>query len=174
MDTASLLWRAYLQGVREYARSERTTAKAAKPKPSDIVAVVRSFLADLKWELRIPGTHYSGLSNQALLEVRANEGRDFAADTVQLRQHLRRELAERFRGFDRAPTLSELRDLTSKLIVNFIASDRVLHGGGDVILPALSPAYAAWKRKQGKGGKPIGVYRGDWLRALRKARVEFT
>lgn len=173
MDATSPLWRAYVQGVREYARTERATAKAAKPTPKQVSATVRAFIASMDWRLEIPGTHYSGLSNQALLEVRENEGRDFAADTVQLRQYLRRELADRFAGFERTPTLADLQALTSKLIVNYIANERVLGDGGDVLLPALSPAYAAWKRKQGKGNKPIGVFRGSWLAALRKARVVF-
>ena len=127
------------------------------------------------FRLVIAGTHYSGLSNQALLEVRASEGRDFDANTAQLRQWLRRELLERFRGFGRVPPLDEIKREASRLVVNYVATVRVLGGGGDIFVPGLTPRYAAWKAARGKGSKPVGVFTGRWMQALlRQGHAEFT
>lgn len=131
------------------------------------------FVKPLVGRLEIPGRHRSGLSNQRVLAVRAHEGRDFAMVTVQMTQYLRRELAQRFRGMGRLPTVDEVKALTSALYVNYIANDRVLHGGGDILLQPLTREYAKRKRRLGKGGQPIGVFDARWLAALRKGRLVF-
>lgn len=143
------------------------------PKFDALRKQMAEFVKPLVGRLEIPGTHYSGLSNQRVLEIRAKEGRDFAMVTVQMTQYLRRELAQRFRGLGRMPTVAEVKDLTSKLYVNYIANVRVLHGGGDLLLPPLTTEYAKRKRALGGGGKPIGVLDSKWLAALRKARLRF-
>ena len=79
---------------------------------------------------------------------------------------LRRELLERFRGFGRVPPLDEIKREASRLVVNYIATVRVVGGGGDVFVPALTPRYAAWKAARGKGSKPVGVFTGRWMQAL--------
>lgn len=143
------------------------------PKFDALRKQMSEFVKPLVGTLDIPGTHRSGLSNNEVLAIRAKEGRDFAMVTVQMTQYLRKELAQRFRGIGRMPTVDEVKDLTSKLYVNYIANVRVLHGGGDIILPPLTHAYAKKKRQAGHGGDPIGVFDGKWLAALRKARLVF-
>jgi hypothetical protein len=123
------------------------------------------------WTLDVPGQHYGGLSNQELLDVRVQEGREFEVHTTALDQHVSKELRLRYAQFDaRVVTKGELQELAGKLIVLHVAN-RIMHGGLDISLTPLTPRYAAWKRKQGKGSKPIGVFRGDHLRAIRKARA---
>jgi hypothetical protein len=141
-------------------------------------AAIIAFTKDLRWTLSIPGDHYSGISNQALLDVRIREGRDFApteeypdaGNTIQLKQWLRAELLERFESFSAVPTLQMLQDIGGKLIVKRVA-ERVMHGGLDIHEQPLSAAYARFKARHGKGGKPIGVWSGKWLAALRRATV---
>jgi hypothetical protein len=176
--------RKVLDGYRDLAEAVRDTASGtrAAPKPPPKVpagtlrAAIRqllvAFTASMKWSVEIPGQHYGGLSNQALLEVRKREGRDFDADTVQLKQHVRKELLERFASFPRVPTIAEIEDLAGKLIVQRL-TERVMHGGLDVNIPPVTAATAARKRRDGFGGKPAGVRRGKWLAALRRARVTF-
>jgi hypothetical protein len=137
--------------------------------------IVKAFCRGLRsavFRVEVPGQHYSGLSNQELLEVREGEGRDFAMHTVQLDQYLTKELTERYSGFDaRVITAAELRELAGKLIVARVAA-RIYGGGIDVEVPALSPAYAAYKRKAGRGGRPVGVFSGRHVAAIAgKARV---
>jgi hypothetical protein len=155
-------------------RQRRAPAATRKSLAAQIKEMIIAFTANLRWSLRIPGQHYSGLSNQELLAVRIKEGRDFDANTVQLKQHVRKELLERYAGFSRLPTEAEIKSLAGRIIVLYIANERVMWGGGDISLEPLTPAYAAWKAKHGGGGKPIGVLKGRWLAALRKATVEWS
>jgi hypothetical protein len=131
--------------------------------------LVKAFAKDFRrggWEIEVPGTHYSGLSNTELLEVRAAEGRGFNAHTVQLDQHVTKELTRRWAGFDaRVVTVDELREDAADAVRIYVAT-RILHGGVDVPVPALTPRYAAAKRKAGYGGRPIGVRRGRHLAAI--------
>jgi hypothetical protein len=173
--------RDFLAQVRD-AVSARTGTPRTPPAgvPKSLVRetnkeIVKAFCRGLRsavFRVEVPGQHYSGLSNQELLEVREGEGRDFAMHTVQLDQYLTKELTERYGGFDaRVVTAAELRELTGKLIVARVAA-RIYGGGIDVEVPALSPAYAAYKRKAGRGGRPVGVFSGRHVAAIAgKARV---
>lgn len=174
---------AALDDLRALARGVATDAATPRLRtvtPAQVAALTRELITAFTgtgfgFRLLIAGQHYSGLSNQALLEVRAGEGRDYGADTVQLKQWLRRELLSRFRGLGRVPTTREVADLASLLVVNFVATRRVLGGGGDIEVPPLTPRYAAAKARAGFGGKPIGVRSGRWLQSLlRQGRVVFT
>ena len=128
---------------------------------------VTSFARNVQFVVRVKGQHYSGLSNEALFEVRANEGRDFLERTVQMDQWVRREMLVAFDGFERVPTLDDLRKLHTKLVIQYIANVRFARGGGDLILTPLTSRYAAYKRKAGRGARPIGVWSGKHLAALR-------
>jgi hypothetical protein len=159
------------------AASKKSGVRPTNPKvPRQTLAAVNraliiGFTKDLRFRLEISGQHYSGLSNQAMLEVRQNEGREFDHNSVQLKQHVRKEMLERFAGIGRDLTFDDLKGLAEKLVHQQIV-ERVMHGGLDISLQPLTPAYAEWKRKNGGSGKPIGVLRGKWIEALRrKGRV---
>ena len=149
-------------------RSVRDVPREPPPTPEE---QARAYTPTLRWRLVIPGRHYGGLSNQALLDVRIREGRDFAADTPLLRANASRALYAQVRTWAR---WSEVRadNIWSDAVLATILR-RVEEGGGEGFAVApLTPRYAAWKAAQGKGGEPIGVFTGRWLRALRRGRVE--
>jgi hypothetical protein len=157
------------------------SARVAKPTPSVPKATIKKLTREVikaftgrgfGFDIEIPGTHYSGLTNQAMLEVRENEGRMFASDGAAIQVWLRKELNERFDGTGSVPSLAAITDLAEKLVRQRII-DRVKLGGIDVAVPALTAKYAAWKRKKGKGYKPVGEFSGRWLRAVAKARIKF-
>lgn len=124
----------------------------------------------MQWELIIPGNHYSGLSNQELLEVFQNHGRDIGQDTDAIRKHLRDELVREFSGKPWDEGVAG--QLLQRLIVQWVVR-RVEEQGLDVDLAPLSPAYKSRKLKQGYDGR-IGIRKGKWLKAIRKARVNIT
>jgi hypothetical protein len=133
------------------------------PRQHDTAELARLLSRHLKFELTIRGQHYSGLSNQKLLEIRKREGRDFAKDTLALREHVRRVLVAQFRpgqwDDDTATTLA------AEAIRDWIVA-RINGDVTDVPLDALSPAYAERKRRAGKGGESIGVWSGRWRDAV--------
>lgn len=129
---------------------------------------VQTFARAVRFEIRVPGTHYSGLSNDDLFEILREQGRDFLDPTsVALKQRMQRELLSAFAGFPRVPTLEELRREHTKQVKLFIANERFAKGGGDQNLTKLTAAYAKWKRKT-VGSRPIGVLHGKLLAAFRK------
>ena len=117
-------------------------------------------------DVRIPGSHYSGLSNQQLLAVRVREGRDFDAWTAQLRQKLSQHLQQLWRARGSIPSIDEATQDAQAFLHDAIV-ERVEQGGDDVMLQPLTRAYAQHKAKAGKGARPIGVLTGRWLAALR-------
>lgn len=160
----------------ELARIERSGTANGPPQrplaPAQLARAIKeavsTFARTVRFEIRVPGTHYSGLSNDELFEVLANQGRDFLQTTnVQLKQRMQRELLSAFAGFARVPTLEELRREHTKQVKLYIANERFARGGGDQVLTPLTAAYAKWKRKT-VGNRPIGVLRGKLLAAFRK------
>lgn len=162
--------------VASQARAER---EASKPAPRDlsklspaarraaIEAHVRAWLRTVRFEVHVSGTHRpSGLSNQALFDVRSREGRDFLERTVQMDQYVRGRMVEGFRDFAQLPTEAQLEKEHARLVLQWIAL-RFQKGGNDIKLTALTPAYAAKKKKAGKGSKPIG----EWSGAHRKSVI---
>jgi hypothetical protein len=138
------------------------------PTPEEMA---RAYARTIRWRLRIPGEHYSGLSNEALLAVRAREGRDFAVETPLLRANASRALYAEARAWAR---WSEVRadNVWSDAVFDQILA-RLENGGGEgFAVRPLTPRYAAWKAKHGGAGKPIGVLTGRWRRALTRGRVE--
>jgi hypothetical protein len=169
-------YRSLAQSASDTASKRRGAQPRQTKAPRETVrATIRqliiAFTKDINFRVEIDGQHYSGLSNQELLDIRRAEGREFDYNSVQLKQHVRKEILERFADFPRVPTFDEIKDLAEKLILARIV-ERVLHGGLDISLQPLTPRYLEWKRKQGAGGRPIGVLRGRWIEALRrKGRV---
>jgi hypothetical protein len=126
-----------------------------------------AFARRLSWELRLSGTHApSGLSNQALLDIRRAEGRDFAEDTEQLRDHVRREVE---RGI--GPTWDDDRAarIAGDAIVAWILR-RLDEGGLDVDLTPLAASTVAFKAKHGLDPR-VGIATGAWRRAVARAEV---
>lgn len=169
-------YREFVGQARDATRPGLGNRRAAPPGVSKALVrehnreMVRAFMKDFRkpgaWEVFVPGQHYSGLSNQELLDIREAEERPFAAHTVQLDAHVSKELMGRWGSFDaRAVTVDELREDAEDLVRIFVTG-RILHGGGDVPVKALSPAYAKAKRAAGYGGRPIGVRRGRHLAAI--------
>jgi hypothetical protein len=169
-------YREFVGQARDATRPGLGNRRAAPPGVSKALVrehnreMVKAFMKDFRkpgaWEIDIPGEHYSGLSNNALMEVRQNEGRDFIHHSVQLDQHVQKELGARWNGFDaRAVTVDELREDAEKIVRIYVVS-RIMHAGLDVECPPLTPRYAEAKRKAGFGGRPIGVRRGRHLAAI--------
>jgi hypothetical protein len=169
-------YREFVGQARDATRPGLGNRRAAPPGVSKALVretnreMVRAFMKDFRrpgaWEVFVPGQHYGGLSNQALLDVRAREGREFAAHTVQLDQRVQKELMQRWGSFDqRVVTVDELRE-DSASVVRIVVTERYLHNGGDVALEPLKPATVREKRRLGFGGRPIGVRRGRHLAAI--------
>lgn len=155
------------------ARATSPTTPRTTAAPAAIRTLVNQFVRSiLSVQLRVPGSHYSGLSNQALLEVRVREGRDFDQWTVQAKQRIERKLVAKYRDRGRLPSVAEIEADASEEFVA-IVKERVERGGLDIKLEKLSKAYAVRKRKEGYGSKPIGVLRGRWLASLDRAFAIF-
>lgn len=120
----------------------------------------------------LAGQHEGGISNQRLLAVRKREGRDYAHWTVQLKQELQRKSFDHFDAIKRIPSESELATFAAGPARDWLVK-RVERGGLDIGIEKLSKTYAARKRRDGYGGKPVGVRKGTWLKALAASRVEF-
>jgi hypothetical protein len=128
-----------------------------------------SFARRMAWELRIPGTHYSGNTNQRLLEFRQAEGRDFAADSRELRDHVRAAVAAEMGATwddDRAAQIA------SREIVVWIVK-RIYGEVTDVELEPLNPEYRAWKLSHGLDGR-IGIAHEKWVKAVARAEAIVT
>jgi hypothetical protein len=136
----------------------------------DTVAAAKALAQRLSYELRISGQHYSGVSNQGILVVRKREGRDFAADTAALRQKVAEKVAAAFKpgDWDDDKAAVAAADAVLDFIVRRVESD-----GGDIQLAPLDPEYAKWKWRKGLDPR-IGVAKGEWLKALRRAAVVIT
>ena len=139
--------------------------------PGEIQAAIRRLTSSLRFRLVIPGTHYSGLTNQDLLLVRQREGRDFAANTAALRRYVGTFLRITLEGARRLPTVAEFEALQSAAILEWILK-RIDYEVRDVPIPLLTPAYARRKAAAGFGDRPVGVWHGDWREAVAQARVE--
>jgi hypothetical protein len=133
----------------------------------DATAEAGAFARRATWELRIAGTHApSGLSNQELLGIRASEGRDFAADTIALREHaLDAVRTATATGWDDDMATRAFADAVLVWILR-----RVDEGGVDVDLTALAPSTVAYKAKHGLDPR-VGIATGAWRRALARAEV---
>ena len=135
----------------------------------EINTVVRLFSQSLRYKIDIPGTHYSGLTNQTLFEILADQGRDFAKNTPTLRKYVAAELRIALEGARRLPTNEELDALTAPIVLAWV----VKRLGGkvrDITVRRLTEAYARSKFKAGFK-TPIGVRTGALYYAVAEASV---
>ncbi len=117
----------------------------------------------------MPGTHYSGLTNQQLFDILARQGRDFADNNRALRTYVATELRIHLEGTRRLPTNEELDALAARAVLARVMSR--LHGKvRDITVRRLTEAYAKAKFKAGFK-TPIGVRTGALYYAVSKAAV---
>ena len=135
-----------------------------------IYTVIRLFASNaLDYEITIPGTHYSGLTNQALFEILAGQDRDFAANTRTLRKFVAAELRIALEGARRLPTPTELDRLAAPIILAWIL--RRMDGRvRDERLRPLTERYARAKYAAGYH-TPIGTRTGALRNAVANAQV---
>lgn len=134
----------------------------------DVSRLAADYAAGMTWQLIIPGRHYSGLSNQDLLHIFQANDRDIAADTPEIRDHLRKELISEFGG---KPWDDDIAgQVAQKAIVDWVVR-RVEEQGVDVTLRPLSAAYARQKAAEGYDSR-IGIRKNKWLKSIRRARVQ--
>ncbi len=148
------------------ARAERSRTPGSTS--AGVATEATRFSRAFHWSLSIPGTHYSGLTNQHLLEILAAQGRPFAEDTPQLRDHVRERLLAAFASaaWERSRAVAVAARAIREWIVR-----RLDEQGLDVELKPLDADYAASKRAHGYSGK-IGVRTGAWRGSLAAAVVE--
>ena len=121
-------------------------------------------------ELTVRGTHPSGLSNQALVDILDAQGREFLRDSPSLRDHVRRACLGRWDG-SVVPLRIELEE-EERLATLEVVAARFAGTLRDVRIRVLSAASAAAKARAGYGGRPVGVREGDLRDAMpRNLRV---
>jgi hypothetical protein len=136
------------------ARAERRRSLRA-----ELTSKIKTFARSLTWSLRIRGQHYSGLGNQELFDILAAQGRDFGADTSQLRTHVANALIQTFAQSAYVPLMIDLEDAAADAILEWI----VMRFNGevrDVRLKRLSKNYREWKQRHGLSAR-VGVAHGD-------------
>lgn len=136
----------------------------------EIDTVIRLFASNaLDFEITIPGTHYSGLTNQALFDILAGQDRDFAANTRTLRKFVAAELRIALEGAARLPTPTELDRMAAPIILAWVL--RRMDGKvRDERLRPLTERYARAKFKAGFH-TPIGTRTGALRNAVSQAQV---
>lgn len=137
-----------------------------------VTAFVREYIRSTAWEVIVPGEHDGGITHQDLFGVLASQGRDFFQPTVQLFQAVQRALRDEFYGASALPSIAALKSASEPALLEHIELRLSKRGNADVMMQPLTPAYAARKRRLGRGSQPIGVASGELRRAYsRDARV---
>jgi hypothetical protein len=142
------------QGVEASARTQQRLHEAS----------LRSVASTLQYALRIRGHHSSGISYQKLVGILAAQGRDFAADSRRLRDHVAKGLVEEFADDARAPSRESLKQVAGALILEWVLN-RLERNLRDVPIRSNASAYRAWKRKHSKYSAP-GMRSGELRDAL--------
>ncbi len=153
-----------LQQILDDARAARSPRETAASASTEATRFSRAF----HWSLSIPGTHYSGLTNDALLEILAAQGRPFASDTPQLRDHVRDRLVAAFGAAVWEPERAV--DVTARAVREWIVR-RIEQQGLDVKLDELDDDYRDAKVAHGFDRR-IGIKTGAWLGSVKNATVE--
>ena len=78
-------------------------------RPHEIDAAIRVLTRTLRYEIEVPGLHYSGLTYEHLLEILDRQGRPFSANTRSLRSTRRDGASHGLRG--RARTMPPVAEL---------------------------------------------------------------
>ena len=157
------------QLVTEAIRFARDAAANDNATRDQLTSAVRSFVDHLTFSLDIPGQHYGGLSNQELFDVLAAQGRDFAAPSRELDEHIRTQLIYEFADYPHLPSDTLFRQVVGDIVLEWVVS-RMEGEVHDVPLTPLSSAWATYKRVNGFDDR-IGVMRGDLLEAVKSAGV---
>lgn len=135
----------------------------------EVERLIRLYSQSLDYTVDVPGTHYSGLTNQQLFDILAKQGRDFADNNRALRTYVAAELRIHLEGSRRLPTNEELDALAARAVLARVMSR--LHGKvRDITVRRLTEAYARAKYKAGFR-TPIGVRTGALYYAVAKAAV---
>ena len=135
----------------------------------EIERLIRLYSQSLDYTVDVPGTHYSGLTNQQLFDILASQDRDFAKNNKALRTYVAAELRIHLEGTRRLPTNEELDALAARAVLARVMSR--LHGKvRDITVRRLTEAYAKAKYKAGFK-TPIGVRTGALYYAVSKAAV---
>lgn len=139
----------------------------------EIDTVIRLFASNaLDYTITIPGTHYSGLTNQRLFDILASQDRDFAANTRTLRKFVAAEMRIALEGATRLPTPTELDRLAAPIILAWVL--RRMDGlVRDERLRPLTERYAQAKFRAGYL-TPIGTRTGALRGAVAAAQVTVT
>jgi len=135
----------------------------------EVEALIRRMTADLDYTLNVPGVRRGGLTNQALLEILAAHGRDFARNSATLRRHVRTTCRLAFDGATRLPTRSEVEAVEKTAILDWILK-RFRYEVRDVRIKLNTNAYQRSKRRAGFDG-PVGVRTGELMDAVERGRV---
>ena len=147
--------------------SERRIGRPATA--GEIERLIRLYSQSLDYTVDVPGTHYSGLTNQQLFDILASQDRDFAKNNKALRTYVAAELRIHLEGTRRLPTNEELDALAARAVLARVMSR--LHGKvRDITVRRLTEAYAKAKYKAGFR-TPIGVRTGALYYAVSKAAV---
>ena len=147
--------------------SERRVGRPATT--GEIERLIRLYSQSLDYTVEIPGTHYSGLTNQQLFDILASQDRDFAKNNRALRTYVAAELRLHLEGTKRLPTNEELDALAARAVLARVMSR--LHGKvRDITVRRLTEAYARAKYKAGFR-TPIGVRTGVLYYAVAQAAV---
>jgi len=147
--------------------SERRVGRPATA--GEIERLIRLYAQSLDYTVDVPGTHYSGLTNQQLFDILASQDRDFAKNNRALRTYVATELRIHLEGTKRLPTNEELDALAARAVLARVMSR--LHGKvRDITVRRLTEAYARAKYKAGFR-TPIGVRTGALYYAVAQAAV---
>lgn len=139
----------------------------------EIDAVIRLLASSaMEYEVAIPGTHYSGLTNQRLFEILAAQGRDFADNTRTLRKYVAAEMRVALDGATRLPTPDELDRLAAGFVLEWILK-RMDARVRDIHVRALTQRYAKAKYRAGYH-TPIGTRTGALRDAVADASITLT
>lgn len=130
-----------------------------------ILAFMREYVRSDAWEIIVPGEHTGGITHAGLFAVLASQGRDFFAATIQLYQAVQRALREEFLGEGALPSVVKMKATAAPALLDHVEMRLSKRGNADIVTTPLTPAYAARKRRLGRGSQPIGVASGELRRA---------
>lgn len=140
---------------------------AVEPQQATLTLAAR-FAESLSYEVHVPGRHYSGETNQQILEWLEASGRPFTTDTPELRAYVRERLVD---VFSRGPwNVDQAARVAGRAIVEWIVKRFELQGG-DISLAPLNSQYRAWKSAHGYSSE-IGIRTGMLLANVRRATVD--
>lgn len=147
--------------------SERRVGRPATA--GEIERLIRLYSQSLDYTVEVPGTHYSGLTNQQLFDILAKQDRDFAKNNRALRTYVATELRLHLEDTRQLPTNEDLDALAARAVLARVMSR--LHGKvRDITVRRLTEAYARAKYKAGFK-TPIGVRTGALYYAVSQAAV---